>query len=195
RRFSVLQMWDHHFWIAELERSMHRRDRLSMAILLEVVGLGPMSQIPSITLDHGLLTALAEKWRSESQCFRFPTREMIVTLEDVWWILHVLIIGTLIEYNSDVGLIRATCSDIFDVDDIPHNRCLTGTGTETIGPSASTSSSSKSKGPRAGPIIQSTPGTSLSGTDSHIVSGTDSHSIVAAIARFSRERHSERREE
>ncbi|KAH9322949.1 hypothetical protein KI387_017588 [Taxus chinensis] len=30
--------------------------------------------------------------------------------------------GTLIEYSSDGGLIRAACSALFDVDDIPHDR-------------------------------------------------------------------------
>ncbi|KAH9328701.1 hypothetical protein KI387_000809, partial [Taxus chinensis] len=92
-----------------------------MAILLEMVGLGPMSHMPSITLDHGLLTVLAERWHSESQCFRLPTGEMIVTIEDVWWIPHMLMVGTLIKYSSDVGMIRVVCSALFGVDDIPHD--------------------------------------------------------------------------
>ncbi|KAH9292234.1 hypothetical protein KI387_042578 [Taxus chinensis] len=53
-------MWERHSQIAELEGSMHRRDRREMAILLEAVGLGPVARMPSIVLDHGLLTALAE---------------------------------------------------------------------------------------------------------------------------------------
>ncbi|KAH9314384.1 hypothetical protein KI387_023011, partial [Taxus chinensis] len=60
RRLPVLQTWERHSQIAELEGSMHRRDHREMAILLEVVGLGPVTQMPSIVLDHSLLTALAE---------------------------------------------------------------------------------------------------------------------------------------
>ncbi|KAH9300104.1 hypothetical protein KI387_011687, partial [Taxus chinensis] len=100
---------------------MRRRDWRAMVILLEAVGLGPVSQMPSIILDHGLLTALAERWHSESQCFRLPTGEMTVTIEDVWRILRVPMMGTLIEYSADAGLIRAACSALFDVDDIPHD--------------------------------------------------------------------------
>ncbi|KAH9331572.1 hypothetical protein KI387_003680, partial [Taxus chinensis] len=44
---------------SRLEGSMCRCDSRVMMILLEAMGLGPMSQMPSITLNHGLLTALA----------------------------------------------------------------------------------------------------------------------------------------
>ncbi|KAH9314735.1 hypothetical protein KI387_023362, partial [Taxus chinensis] len=100
---------------------MHRRDRRAMVILLKAVGLGPVARMPSIVLDHGLLTALAERWHSESQCFRLPTREMTVTIEDVWQILRVPMMGTLIKYSSDAGLIRVACNALFGVDDIPHD--------------------------------------------------------------------------
>ncbi|KAH9322417.1 hypothetical protein KI387_017056, partial [Taxus chinensis] len=102
RHLPVLQMREHHTWIAKVEGSMCRRDQRVMSILLEAVGLGPVSQMLSITLDHGLLTALSERWHSESQCFRLLTGEMTVTLEDIWQILRMLIMGTLIKYNSNV---------------------------------------------------------------------------------------------
>ncbi|KAH9325405.1 hypothetical protein KI387_005583, partial [Taxus chinensis] len=92
-----------------------------MKISLEAVGLGSVTRMPSIVLDHGLLTALAERWHSKSQCFRLPTREMTVTIEDVWWILCVPMMGTLIEYSSYAGLIRAVYSALFGVDNIPHD--------------------------------------------------------------------------
>ncbi|KAH9301145.1 hypothetical protein KI387_012728, partial [Taxus chinensis] len=66
RHLPVLQTHEHHSRIDELEGSMHRRDWCVVAILLEAVGLGPVSRMPSITLDHGLLTVLAERWHSES---------------------------------------------------------------------------------------------------------------------------------
>ncbi|KAH9322001.1 hypothetical protein KI387_016640, partial [Taxus chinensis] len=100
---------------------MHRHNQQAMVILLEVIGLGPVAQMPSIVLDHGLLTVLVEQWHSENQCFRMLTGEMTVTIEDVWWILRMLMMGTLIEYSSDVGLIRVACSALFGVDDIPHD--------------------------------------------------------------------------
>ncbi|KAH9306243.1 hypothetical protein KI387_010647 [Taxus chinensis] len=46
---------------------------------------------------------------------------MTVTIEDVWWIMCMPMMGTLIEYSLDAGLIRATCSALFSMDDIPHD--------------------------------------------------------------------------
>ncbi|KAH9298633.1 hypothetical protein KI387_030315, partial [Taxus chinensis] len=100
---------------------MCRCDCREMAILLEAVGLGLVIRMPSILLDHGLLTVLVKRWHNESQCFRLPTSEMIVTIEDVWQILRVPMMGTLIEYSSDAGLIIAACSALFSLDDIPHD--------------------------------------------------------------------------
>ncbi|KAH9310311.1 hypothetical protein KI387_044716, partial [Taxus chinensis] len=77
--------------------------------------------IASITLDHGLLTALTEQWHSESQCYRIPTREMTMTLEDMWQILCMPILGSLIEYTSDLGWIREVVSALFDRDNISHD--------------------------------------------------------------------------
>ncbi|KAH9327300.1 hypothetical protein KI387_007478, partial [Taxus chinensis] len=73
RRLPVLQTRERHSQIVELEGSMHWRDRQEMVVLLEAVGLGTVAQMPSIVLDHDLLTALSERWYNERQCFRLPT--------------------------------------------------------------------------------------------------------------------------
>ncbi|KAH9307202.1 hypothetical protein KI387_044417, partial [Taxus chinensis] len=63
---SSVQTFECHSRFVELEGSMHHRDQRDMALLLEAVGLGPIAHMPSIILDHGLLTALAERWHNES---------------------------------------------------------------------------------------------------------------------------------
>lgn len=51
----------------------------------------------------GLLTTLAERWHSETSSFHLVTREVTMTLEDVWRILCILIHGEMIEYDLVTG--------------------------------------------------------------------------------------------
>ena len=59
--------------------------------------------MPEIRSNSRLLTALAERWHSETSSFHLPTREVTVTLEDVWRILRILIVGELVVYDPAAG--------------------------------------------------------------------------------------------
>ncbi|CAN0912311.1 Protein MAIN-LIKE 2 [Linum grandiflorum] len=54
-------------------------------------------------LDTPLLQAFIERWQPDTNTFHMPFGEMTVTLHDVWYILRVLICGTTVLPNPDVG--------------------------------------------------------------------------------------------
>ena len=59
--------------------------------------------MPEIRSKNGLLTALVERWHLEMSSFHLPIGEAIVTLEDVWHILKVLIEIELVVYDPTIG--------------------------------------------------------------------------------------------
>lgn len=65
------------------------------------MGLRHVLYVPEFWANMGLLTALAKRWHSETCTFHFLMGEMIVTLEDVYRILHIPIDGDLILYDHD----------------------------------------------------------------------------------------------
>ncbi|XP_059070641.1 protein MAINTENANCE OF MERISTEMS-like [Cryptomeria japonica] len=70
-------------------------------IAIEEMGLRHVLYVPEFRANMGLLTALAERWHSETCTFHLPMGEMTVTLEDVYRILHIPIDGELIPYDRD----------------------------------------------------------------------------------------------
>lgn len=65
------------------------------------MGLRFILYVPKFWANMGLLTALAERWHSETCMFHLPMGEMTVTLEDVYRILRIPIDGELIPYDQD----------------------------------------------------------------------------------------------
>lgn len=59
--------------------------------------------MPQIRVNQGLLTALCERWHSETSSFHLPTGEATVTLEDVYRILRLPIRGTRVAYDTQRG--------------------------------------------------------------------------------------------
>lgn len=55
--------------------------------------------MPDIRINRGLLTTFVERWHSDHNSFHLPTDEISVTLEDVYRILCIPIIGELVQYD------------------------------------------------------------------------------------------------
>ncbi|KAH9328853.1 hypothetical protein KI387_000961, partial [Taxus chinensis] len=60
------------------------------------VGLSGVQRYRVVDRDHSLMVALIERWDPETNVFHLPTREMMVTLEDVYRILRLSIIGKVV---------------------------------------------------------------------------------------------------
>ena len=56
-------------------------------------GLEGLFKVPNMELDHALITALVERWRSETHMFHLPHGEMGITLQDIEVMLGVPIDG------------------------------------------------------------------------------------------------------
>lgn len=65
------------------------------------MGLRFILYVPEFWVNMGLLTALAERWHSETCTFHLMMGEMTVTLEDVYRIPRIPIDGELIPYDRD----------------------------------------------------------------------------------------------
>jgi len=55
--------------------------------IIMLVGLEGLYRAPSREIDHGLISALVERWRLETHTFHFPYGEMSITFQDVGVIL------------------------------------------------------------------------------------------------------------
>ncbi|PNX70944.1 IMP dehydrogenase/GMP reductase related, partial [Trifolium pratense] len=51
-------------------------------------------------IDHGVLTAFAERWYSETNTFHLPIGEVGITLDDVQCLLHLPIEGKLLNHKK-----------------------------------------------------------------------------------------------
>ncbi|XP_075633622.1 serine/threonine-protein phosphatase 7 long form homolog [Castanea sativa] len=51
--------------------------------IIKAVGLEGLIWVPSREIDHGLITALVERWQPETHTFHMPHGEVTITLQDV----------------------------------------------------------------------------------------------------------------
>ena len=75
--------------------------------IVRLLGLEGLHLVPSIQLDHALITAFVEQWRPETHTFHLPHGEMTITLQDV-----EVIIGLPIEGEAMVGPSKRTWTDV-----------------------------------------------------------------------------------
>ncbi|XP_016699957.2 protein MAIN-LIKE 1-like [Gossypium hirsutum] len=76
---------------------------------LELAGFGSVALIRSSDLHFDLLSALVERWRSETHTFHFPCGECTVTLEDVAMQLGLPIDGSPVTGVSSFTDLAALC--------------------------------------------------------------------------------------
>ena len=75
--------------------------------IVRLLGLERLHMVPSIKLDHALITAFVERWRPETHSFHLPHGEMMITLQDV-----EVIIGMPIEGAAMVGFTKRTWKSV-----------------------------------------------------------------------------------
>ncbi|XP_043696409.1 protein MAIN-LIKE 2-like isoform X2 [Telopea speciosissima] len=61
--------------------------------MVEIAGFKYLRLIGHFQMDRCLLTALVDRWRSETNTFHMPRFEMTITLEDVAYILGFRVVG------------------------------------------------------------------------------------------------------
>ena len=80
---------------------------------IERLGLSSLCQIPTVMVNHGLLTALVEHFHSEMNTFHLPMGEMTITPEDIWQILRIPFHGARVVYDTTPRAGIATLSTVF----------------------------------------------------------------------------------
>jgi len=67
---------------------------------LSATGLFWLQDTSYIQIDHGLISAFAERWNEETSSFHLLIREMTVTHDDMSYLLHLSIDGILLSHES-----------------------------------------------------------------------------------------------
>jgi len=69
----------HAIWVIKHADLIHPR----VKVMMDTAGLGHLLSFSDILINHHLVTALVERWRSETHTFHLPIGETTITLEDV----------------------------------------------------------------------------------------------------------------
>ncbi|KAH9310160.1 hypothetical protein KI387_038071, partial [Taxus chinensis] len=80
--------------------------------LINRLGLSGIRYYSRIARNHAMLQALIERWNPEKNTFYLPTGEMTVTLEDVFRILRLPIIGKPV-YQALPSAVRGVITAVF----------------------------------------------------------------------------------
>ena len=71
--------------------------------IIKLVVLEALFRVPSREIDHGLITALVERWQLETHTFHLPHGDMSITLQDVEVIFGLPIDGEVLVGSTVVG--------------------------------------------------------------------------------------------
>ena len=80
--------------------------------IIKLVGLEGLFRAPSREIDHGLISALVERWRPETHTFHLSHGEMSITLQDVVVILGLLIDGEVLVGPTGGGDWSTLCEEL-----------------------------------------------------------------------------------
>ena len=75
--------------------------------IVRLLGLEGLHLVPSIQLDHALITAFVKRWCLETHTFHLPHGEMTITLQDV-----EVIVGLPIEGEAMIGPTKRTWTNV-----------------------------------------------------------------------------------
>ena len=68
--------------------------------IIKALGLEGLLKTPGREIDHGLITALVERWGPETHTFHMPHGEVTITLQDVEVLLGLPIDGEAISRST-----------------------------------------------------------------------------------------------
>jgi len=91
--------------------------------LIDQAGFGHILKIQPVEINHHLIIALLERWRTKTLTFHFPYREITMTLEDVVVQLGLPIDGEVITSISSGDLV-AWCEPLLGY--LPPTGCASG---------------------------------------------------------------------
>lgn len=87
--------------------------------IIKLVGLEGLYRAPSREIDHGLISALVERWQPETHTFHLLHGEMSITLQDVEVILGLPIDGEVLVGSTGGGWSNM-CEQLLSFD-VPEN--------------------------------------------------------------------------
>ncbi|MCH98471.1 putative IMP dehydrogenase/GMP reductase, partial [Trifolium medium] len=67
---------------------------------IHATGLEPLTRTNYGIIDHGLMTAFADRWHPETHTFHLPIGEVGITLDDVQCLLHLPITGPFLNHEK-----------------------------------------------------------------------------------------------
>ena len=95
--------------------------------IIKALGLEGLLWVLGRKIDHGLITALVERWQRETHTFHMPHGEVNITLQDVEVILRLPIDGNAITRSTQKTWTEV-CQDFLGFQPInqEHHKQLTG---------------------------------------------------------------------
>jgi len=103
----VLQPRRHSIWILKHRDLIEPRVKM----LIDAAGFGHVLKVSNVEINHLMVTALCERWRTKTHTFHMPLVETTVTLEDVSLQLGVPIDGEPVTDGSSGNLLQL-CQDL-----------------------------------------------------------------------------------